>query len=96
MKILPDLQACRRYPVDHCPIPKHRQIEAVAIERYKLGAQLPDLLDEIAYQLGLGTLTDVGCPERINTPAFGLTAGNQSANANDFMKRMLSVRPESS
>jgi hypothetical protein len=34
----------------------------VAVERDELRAQLPNLLDEVAYQLGLGALADVGAP----------------------------------
>jgi hypothetical protein len=35
----------------------------MAVESDELGAQLPDPLDEIAYQLGFGPLTNVRCAE---------------------------------
>jgi hypothetical protein len=34
----------------------------VAVERDELQTKLTDLLDEVAYQLGLGSLANVGAP----------------------------------
>jgi agmatine/peptidylarginine deiminase len=85
LRKLPHLQACRRDAVDHGPIPENRQIETVTVEGDQLGTQLADLINKVANQLGRGTLPNVRCPERINTPAFWLTTSHQGTNANDLM-----------
>src|SRR4029077_6354346 len=54
-----------RDPVHHCAIPEHGQIEAVPVEGDELRTQLANLLNEVAYQLGFGTLTNVRRAQRI-------------------------------
>ena len=46
MEVGPGRKSRRGYAVDHCPIAQHGQIEAVAVERDELRAQLRNLVAE--------------------------------------------------
>jgi hypothetical protein len=60
----------------------------MSIEGNELRSQLTNLVNEGAYQLGLGSLADMRGAERIYSPTFRLAACNQGTNANDLMQRM--------
>jgi hypothetical protein len=47
---------------------------ASSVEGGGLRTQLANLLNEVAYQLGLGALADVGRTERVRAPTFTLAA----------------------
>jgi hypothetical protein len=76
-------------PIDHRAIPENRQIEAVAVERNELRPELADLLDEVAYEFGLGPLTYMRRAERIHAPALRLTTRDQGTDAEDLVQRVL-------
>jgi hypothetical protein len=49
--------------MDHCPIPKHRQVKARAIERHQLRTEFRDPVHKPGYEFFLGPISDVRCPE---------------------------------
>ena len=49
---------------------------------------LANLLDKVAYQLGLGSLADVGGAERVHAPPLRLAASDQRADACDLVEWM--------
>ena len=76
-------KARRGYAVDHCPIAQHGQVEAVAVERDELRAQLRDLVAEGGDQLLLGPLAHVGRADGVHRPVIGLPVRNEGSDADD-------------
>jgi hypothetical protein len=67
--------------VNHRPVSKNRKIEGRTVKRDKLRRERRDFLHERRDQLLFGSLSDVGCPERIygSMTAF-FTMGNQRSD----------------
>ncbi len=89
VEIRPGRKPRRGDRVDHGPVAQHRQIEAIAVKRHKLRAQLGDLLDERRNQLLFGSLPDMRRAERVHHPGPLLTMRDESADADDRMIDML-------
>ena len=68
---------------------KQRQVEAVAVEGYQLRAELIDAVDDGLDQLGLRPFIDTRGTDRRHPPSLGLPTGNQGADADDPVERML-------
>ena len=67
--------------MDHRTVPKNRKVEGRTVERDELRRESRDLLHEGRDQLHLGSLSDVGRPERIYGPVTAFfTMGNQRSD----------------
>ena len=64
--------------MDHRSIAQDGQVEAVAVERDELRAQLRDLVAEGGDQLLLGPLADVGRAERVHCPMIALPVRDEA------------------
>jgi hypothetical protein len=79
----------RRYPVEHGSVAQHGQVEAVAVERHELRAQLRDLVAERGDQLLLSPLAHMGRTDGVHRPVIGLPVRDQSSDADDRVVNVL-------
>ena len=69
--------------MDHGSVAQHGEVEAVAVERDELRAQLRDLVAEGGDQLLLCPLAYVRRANSVHCPVVGLTVRNEGADADD-------------
>src|SRR4029453_6651417 len=78
-------------PVEHRPIPQHRQVERGAVECDEPRLQLGNTGDEGSDQLSLSALADMGSSESDHFPWTGncRAPSDQRSNTHDGVKEML-------
>ena len=83
MEVGPRRKPRRGYPVDHCSVAQHGQVEAVAIERDELRVQLRNLIAECGDQLLLCPLAHVRRADGVHRPMVRLAVRDESTNTDD-------------
>ena len=69
--------------MDHCPIAQHGQIEAVAVERDELRAQLRDLVAEGGDQFLFCPLAHMRRADGVHCPVISFPVRDQGSDADD-------------
>src|SRR6476620_960879 len=72
-----------RESMNHCSIPKHRQVKARAVERHQLRTEFRNPVHEPCYEFFLGPFPDVRCPEGIDLPMPVIAVGHQSTDTDN-------------
>ncbi len=83
VEIRPRRKAGSRHFVDHRPVTKDRQVEAVAVKSYELRRKLGDLVDKGRNQLLFGSVADMRRAKRIHHPGPVVAMGDERADADD-------------
>src|SRR5208337_529917 len=83
VEVRPSAKARSRHFVDHRPIAKNRQVEAVAVEGDELRRKLGNLVDKGRNQMLFGPVADMWRAKSVHDPSTVVAMRDERADADD-------------